>query len=444
MSLVLWGLTPHPPLLLPEVGRDRLEKVEATRRAVRELCAEVARRKPDRLVMVTPHGPLHPSAIGLLAAPRLRGDAARFGAPEVEIQVRTDRELALALAQEAERRKLPLLQLDPGTARRYRLPLRLDHGLLVPLYYLREAGVDVPLVALSASTLPGEIHFRLGRVLREVLVSSGLRTAVIASGDLSHRLLASGPYGFDEMGPRFDGRVLELLKDLDIEGLLGLPGEMVQRAGECGLRPLLTVLGSLEGEVRTRLDSYEGPFGVGYAVARIHPVGPPRPDLRVELARRAVEAFVREGRVLDPPDPLPLAFRERRGAFVCLKREGKLRGCIGTVAPTCPDLAREIIQNAVGACSRDPRFPPVQPAELEDLSVSVDILGEARRVAGPEGLDPRRYGIIVRSRGRSGVLLPDLEGVDTVERQLEIACRKAGISPGEPLDLYRFEVNRYP
>ncbi|MFH1149919.1 MAG: AmmeMemoRadiSam system protein A [Actinomycetota bacterium] len=164
---------------------------------------------------------------------------------------------------------------------------------------------------------------------------------------------------------------------------------------------------------------------------------------QAKLARKAVEACVRrEG----PPDTgdLPSELTgTRAGAFVCLKKRGELRGCIGTIKPAHPNLAAEIAENAVSSAIRDPRFPPVTPAELGDLSYSVDVLEEPEDIPDISHLDPRTYGVIVRSGGRSGLLLPDLEGVDTAEEQVRIARMKAGIGPREPIMLQRFKVTRH-
>jgi AmmeMemoRadiSam system protein A len=136
---------------------------------------------------------------------------------------------------------------------------------------------------------------------------------------------------------------------------------------------------------------------------------------------------------------------KRAGTFVSIHKHGMLRGCIGTIEPTQANVAQEVIQNAISSATRDPRFPPIGPEELADLDIKVDVLGESEPVDGLEELDPKRYGVIVQSARdwRKGLLLPDLEGVDTVEYQVDIARRKAGIRPGEPIKLYRFEVVRY-
>lgn len=163
----------------------------------------------------------------------------------------------------------------------------------------------------------------------------------------------------------------------------------------------------------------------------------------VQLARRTIEAWVREGRVIEPPERLTPQMAEQAGTFVSLHRRGQLRGCIGTIEPTKANVAQEIIGNAIAAATHDPRFPPLRPDELADLEVKVDVLTPPEPISGPEELEPRRYGVIVQSGWRRGLLLPDLEGVDTVEYQVAIARRKAGIGPNEPVQLYRFEVERY-
>ncbi|HHE47922.1 MAG TPA: AmmeMemoRadiSam system protein A [Candidatus Acetothermia bacterium] len=166
-------------------------------------------------------------------------------------------------------------------------------------------------------------------------------------------------------------------------------------------------------------------------------------DPYVGLARRAIEEYVRSRRVIDPPEGLPPELRSRRaGAFVSLKKGGELRGCIGTFLPTEDNLAEEIIQNAIRAATQDPRFPPVRPEELPQLSVSVDVLSPPEP-ATTSDLDPKRYGVIVESGWRRGLLLPDLPGVDTVEEQLRIAKLKAGLSPDEPCRILRFSVERH-
>jgi len=164
----------------------------------------------------------------------------------------------------------------------------------------------------------------------------------------------------------------------------------------------------------------------------------------VKLARETIENYIKQGKIITPTLGLPEEMiNQKAGVFVSLKRFGDLRGCIGTFMPTQENIAQEIIKNAISAAVDDPRFSPVNVSELEDLSISVDVLSAPEEVKDISQLDPKKYGVIVSSGYKKGLLLPDLEGVDAVEYQIDIAKRKAGIYPGEKVKLYRFEVKRY-
>jgi AmmeMemoRadiSam system protein A len=163
----------------------------------------------------------------------------------------------------------------------------------------------------------------------------------------------------------------------------------------------------------------------------------------VKLAKETVEAFVRHGNVIRRPSTPTPEMDAKAGVFVSLKIKGQLRGCIGTFQPTTENIAEEIIQNAISAATRDPRFHPVRQEELAGLEYSVDVLSEPEKINSKRELDPKKYGVIIKSGGRKGLLLPDLEGVDTVDEQISIASMKAGIYVGEDIELYRFEVKRY-
>jgi AmmeMemoRadiSam system protein A len=163
----------------------------------------------------------------------------------------------------------------------------------------------------------------------------------------------------------------------------------------------------------------------------------------VELAKKSVEKYIREGRVESPLDTPSPDMIEKAGVFVCLKKNGQLRGCIGTFMPSCENVGAETIMNAISAATKDPRFHPVEESELQELDYSVDVLSTPEKISDTKELDPRQYGVIVVSGHRRGLLLPDLEGVDTVEEQLRIAKMKADILPHEEVEIFRFEVKRF-
>lgn len=168
-------------------------------------------------------------------------------------------------------------------------------------------------------------------------------------------------------------------------------------------------------------------------------------DFPVLLAKRTIEDYLRSGKVISPPSRIPEVFQKKAGTFVSLHKKGRLRGCIGTYLPTQDNLANEIIKNAISAATQDPRFPPVDTSEIRDLEISVDVLSKPEPVKSKRELDPKKYGVIVSKGWQKGLLLPDLEGVDTVEQQLEIAKQKAGLgeTPVEQLEIQRFTVTRY-
>jgi len=166
-------------------------------------------------------------------------------------------------------------------------------------------------------------------------------------------------------------------------------------------------------------------------------------NLFVDLARKSIETFVKEGTILEIPKDLPADMQKQAGVFVSIKKHGALRGCIGTFAPTTKNIAEEIIRNAIEASTRDPRFVPISKNELNELEISVDVLSSPEPVANKKELDAKRYGVIVKSGNRRGLLLPDLEGVETPDEQIEICRKKAGIPHNDPIELFRFEVHRH-
>jgi AmmeMemoRadiSam system protein A len=465
-KVILAGLLPHPPVVVPEVGGADAARVEKTRRAMEEFATQVSRAAPETIVLISPHGPVFSDTIAVTTMPTAEGSLKNFGAPQVRVRWDNDLALARSVLARAKTMGLPAIGLDESLAREYKAR-SLDHGTIVPLWFLHLAAVKCLVVPVAMGVLPPPSLYAFGRAIREAAAETGRRIAVIASGDLSHRLTPDAPAGFDPDGKVFDREITAALESGDIEALFRLDPQTARNAGECGLRPIRIMSGALDGcEIDAKLLSYEGPFGVGYAVALFRP-GEPRRERELQgvieeihrgaarqrragegpitaLARKALETYVRTGDALEAPDPLPTELRGRAGAFVSLKKEGELRGCIGTIGPTRKNLAEEIIAMAIEAGTDDPRFHPVGADELDDLTYSVDVLGEPEDIPGPEHLDPRRYGVIVEKGRRRGLLLPNLDGVDTVKEQVDIACRKAGLTPGDPgIKYQRFEVTRH-
>lgn len=463
MSVVFSAVCPHPPIVVPEVGGERAREVAATQEALLKVGRRVKESGAETLVIISPHGPLFRDAIAFNQAPRLQGDLGHFGARKVKFDQDNDLKLAAEIAGFSEKEGFSTVMLSPEAAREYGVDLRLDHGVTVPLYFLREAGVDLPLVHVAMSLEPPEVLYRFGLAVRDASGALGRKTALIASGDLSHCLTREAPGGYHPRGAEFDREVVRLLENADFAGYLAIDRDLVAGAGECGYRSIAMMLGALDGyRVNAEVLSYEGPFGVGYLVATFIPAaadaersfvrtrrlepkkeaGESGGHYLVRLARRTLETYVKSGRTPEVTG-VPPEFQDRAGVFVSIKKHGDLRGCIGTILPTQNSIAEEVVANAVSAGTRDPRFYPVQEEELAELDYSVDVLMPPEPAGGMADLDPQKYGVIVRAGRRQGLLLPNLEGIDTPEEQVAIARQKAGILPGEPLELMRFEVVRY-
>ncbi|WP_368293906.1 AmmeMemoRadiSam system protein A [Dehalobacter sp. TBBPA1] len=418
MSLVYVGFVPHPPILVPEVGHGEEKGCQQTAEAYRTLVQQVIGMNTQTVLIVSPHAKLAEQGLVILDGDTLSGSLSRFGAGQVSLSFETDQQLA-----ETIREEIP----DAFPVR-----AELDHGSLIPLYFLHQAGWSGKIVVLSMPMSRPEYY---GKKVGQILNDAAERCALLASGDLSHRLKEDGPYGFHPSGPKLDQLIVKGLKR-DTTLLRGIPASLLDEAGQCGYHSLLFALGAREGAIKVL--SYEGPFGVGYLIAEIFRSSP-----IAGYARECLTYYLTSqpfDRLDIPGDPL---LKEKKGCFVSLKKDGALRGCIGTIQPVRENLASEIRHNAIAAGTQDPRFWPIQAEELPLVSVSVDVLGDMEKITGPEELDPQRYGVVVRRGGKVGLLLPHLEGIDTVEEQVGIAKQKAGIDPGEEVELWRFEVERF-
>jgi AmmeMemoRadiSam system protein A len=431
---------------------------------MKALARELATANPETLVILTPHGNVFADCISCLSEATLYGDLKAFGTQAEGSSYDNDRQLLVEISKRSLQAGISFINVDMECAAGNHLKGNLDHGVLVPLNYLEaEISYPVRILPVSIGFLSNLELYTMGKIIQEAAAALGRRTAVVASGDMSHRLKNEGPYDYHPDGQAFDHTIKQLLEAGNVKGILNISPSLRDNAGECGYRSIVIMLGALDGlEFTSRVFSYEGPYGVGYLVTGLQPLQSSASLLEelkeearqsreadrssasdpVKWARMVVERYVQGEKIPDLPAELFHLNQEQAGVFVSLKKNGQLRGCIGTIAPIYDSLAQEIAANAVSSATRDARFFPVEKHELEQLTYSVDILGEAEECSRTE-LDPARYGVIVSSGGRRGLLLPDLEGVNTVEQQLRIALDKGGIKSGEEYKIQRFEVKRY-
>jgi AmmeMemoRadiSam system protein A/AmmeMemoRadiSam system protein B len=502
--------------------------VEPTVDALRDVGRAIAAYEPETLVLISPHGPLQPDAMSIGLAPQAHGDFRDFRAPQVTFEVPCDVELARSIQDTCKPVVIDVQPVDALTGSGSPAVYRLDHGAAVPLHFLLPLLPPVKVVLLGFSGQPRSTHTAFGQRIRQACEASGRRVAFVASGDLSHRLSADGPYGFDPQGPVFDEQVVAALAGPDWDRLRDLPQPLVDRAGVCGYLSMLTLAGAIGGDVQSRVLSYQGPFGVGYAVAEFEPKGaaqpkrsraaggkvrltadtvkpePSRPALNahprassstasgsqetrspasaetvtpldaatpaaaaspegrpvpsgdsasgaqpadmaaalLSLARESLETYVRTRARLELRAEQPAELRSSQSCFVTLYERGQLRGCVGSIVPTRPSLAHEVVDNAISAGTRDYRFGAVVEAELPDLAYSVDVLSPLEP-AKLSDMDPAVYGMVVMQGSNVGVLLPALPQVTEVALQFQVCCEKAGITDPTGVDIYRFTVQRY-
>lgn len=455
---------PHPPIIIPEVGRGEEEKIKKTFDACNKVAEEIKNISPDTIIVVTPHGPLFSDAVAISAKESIHGNLRRFGASNIELKLDINISLTKKIIDYSEKEKIPTVEMTESVATRYGIKYELNHGTIIPLYFVNKKFSNYNLVHITYGMLSKIQLYKFGMSIKKAVEDSNINTIFIASGDLSHRLTEDGPYEYSPYGKIFDEKIISLLKKGDIPGIFNMDKTIIEKAGECGLRSYYIMLGAMEGhDIKGNLLAYEGIFGVGYSVMNFS-IKDSNKDIYnvlikenkkrikqkaqegnpyVKLARESLIHYLVYGDYMDVPSYVTNEMRElKRGVFVSLKKEERLRGCIGTVFPTTDNIAKEIIRNAVEAGVNDPRFRPITEEELEDIEFSVDVLTKPQ-TSLVEDLDPKKYGVIVKSGFKLGLLLPDLEGVDTVQQQLNIALEKGKISPDENYTIERFEVIRH-
>ena len=389
----------------------------------------IGRLKPDTIILSSPHAPFLSDHFFISSTEFEEGNLAQFGAKQISVKTECDTAFIEELCKINKKIKMT------------RTPMPLDHGTIVPMNFILKENVNFKFVRLGLSKLDRNEHIQLGQQIQTIAQTLNKRIVFIASGDLSHRLKADGPYGLHPSGPKFDQEIIELLGNGDLEALAHLDSKLCDEAAECGYRSLLIMSGVLNDlKFSSKLESYEDVFGIGYACASFIP----QKDPYVDLAKQAIRSIILDQVELKVPANTPKdLLSTKAGIFVSIHKQGHLRGCIGTISATKQNVAQEIITCAIWASTEDYRFSPIRTDELDQLEVHVDVLGPAENIDGPHQLDPKRYGVIVSKGHRKGLLLPDLDGVDSVQQQISIALQKGGILDHEDYLLQRFEVIRH-
>ena len=459
MSVCAAFMVPHPPMIVPKIGKGSEAQIPDTIRAYEQVADQIAEIKPDTIIISSPHSIMYADYFHISPKKKAIGSFSRFGASDVKFEEEYDSDLVNRICELADMNGISagtLGERDPS----------LDHGTMVPLWFIRKKYQGGKIVRIGLSGLPLSDHYKLGILIKEACEESGKKIVFIASGDLSHKLQDYGPYGFAKEGPEYDERIMDVMGNASFGELFDFDETFLDKAAECGHRSFVIMAGVFDGlKVKAERLSHEDVTGVGYGICTFFPEGEDETrhflkgyeekilnelkkkeensDAYVRLARKAVEHYVLYGKRLKIDDVDEILLKRKAGTFVSIHKFGRLRGCIGTIQAVEDSVKEEIISNAISACSRDPRFDPITPDELKYLDISVDVLGEIEDIDSKDQLDVKRYGVIVSSGMKRGLLLPDLDGVDTVDDQVTIAMKKGGITKRDQVTLERFEVVRH-
>lgn len=441
MSIACAALMCHAPIVIPAIAGADAYGCKRTTQAMQETARALVQHTPALIVLISPHAPRRPRSVGLVFEPALSGDFARFGHAEVSLRLRGAPAQAQRVALHARAEQVATHAFRGAD---------LDHGSMVPLFFLHEAGYRGR-VLLASLPYPGsDLEARFGRALDAAALESEERWAVLASGDMSHRLTRSAPAGFEPRAREFDRSFVRAIDRGDLRGAIAPDPELVELAAEDVVQSTTVAAASVRYRAEgTRVIAYEAPFGVGYLEALLFSQPAPAeqregsepPEVLIQIALDAI-AHTLADLPFTPPNLDP-PWQAARALFVTLRSaDGELRGCIGRTEPRHTSLAAEVADCAVGAATRDFRVPSVRPAELGSLQVEISVLYALEPVHSEADLDPARFGIVVEHGVQRGVLLPDVEGIESAHEQLQVALRKAGIADGAPYRVRRFAVNK--
>ncbi len=446
-TVVCAVLMPHAPVLIPGVSTHGESPVAASQHAMRTAATLLLRHRPDGIVLISPHSPRRSRAFGIWTDSRVSGSLACFNAPHAEINLPLDLAMARAIALEAGARNLETWSISSHP---------LDHGALVPLWFLAEAGWDGPTVVLSLhfSKYDGIVLF--GEAIAAAADALSHRIAIVASGDMSHSHACRPAGGDHPRANSFDEAFLTLVGSGDYRALRHIPESLRETASEDAIDPTLIATAAAGWRSNGhKLLCYEAPLGVGYGTALLFSesslpdadavsFGKSGGRLLPSIARHAIESAV-AGSVEPPPPPFDDYTSEKHGVFVALrKRDGSLRGFAGSPEPVTPNIVFEVWRNARLAAKSDARFHPVSADEVAGLLLEVSVVHSIEKVSSPEELDPAVYGVVVSTGdGRKGLLLPGSKAITTVDDQLRLARQKGSIQPGEPATVLRFQVDLF-
>lgn len=460
MPILAAYMVPHPVFAIPEIGNGKENDLSATVASFNLVAKKIAQAKPDTIIWISSHAESYADFFQIADGDIGIGSFKDYGAPDVSFRMLYDKILAREISRECKMNGLKG-GVENGNEE------SLDHGTMVPLYFVNHEYRDFLSVRVGVSGQSLAEHYRFGQIIKSSVEKLGRKAIVIASGDLSHCQSRTSKFGYRPEGAIYDEQIMRIMGKANFGELLSYNRFLLSEAIQCGHSAFTILAGCLDRrDLETVRLSHEAPFGAGYGFVCYTPKEENQSrafldlyrererliakdklehaDVYVRLARQAIETFIATKRIMKPAVTLPKELtKTKAGVFVTIHREGELRGCIGTIKPKKKSLADEIIANAVSAACKDDRFEPLTDKELDNLIISVDVVKNLIPVLSINDLDSQTYGVMVECDDKHAVLLPKLPGVDTPDKQIDICKRKANIPMYEDVDLYRFEVDHH-
>ena len=415
MAIVGSFMVPHPPLIIPEVGQGGEEQITKTISSYQKVADEIASLNPETIIISSPHANYYSDYFYISGSKNVNGNFGNFGASSVSFSEEIDIELAKEIEKIAAKENFPCGCIEDEV---------LDHGTMVPLYFIRNKLPKCKLIVVGLSTLPLIDNYHFGMIINQAINKTNRKVVFVASGDLSNKLQEHGPYGFIKEGPVYDEKIMKTMSSTNFNELLEYDELFLDKAAECGHRSFTIMAGTLDGlNVQSKQLSHEDITGVGYGICTFYPKEKNKDrefynkylekviaktksnDEYVNLAKKTIETYILENKKIEvPKDISKELLNKKAGVFVSIHKLGKLRGCIGTFLPTTDSIATEIINNAISASTKDPRFSAITKDELKYLEINVDVLSAPEKINSKDQLDPKKYGVIVTNGFRRGLL----------------------------------------
>jgi len=457
MPLLNSFILPHPTEAIPSIGNGKEIEISATIKAFELVAKKIADLVPETIIFITPHGETYADYFQIADGEVGVGSFANFDEPNITFRIFYDKGLVKTITSEAQ--KLGIRAGTLGEKERY-----LDHGTMVPLYFINHYYRDFEAVRISCSGESLLAHYQYGIAIKNAIEATGRKTVVIASGNLSHMQKRGSSYGFSPEGSKYDEAMMRIFESCSFGELLSFNRRLLREAKECGHRPFTILAGIFDREkVASKRLCHEASFGTGYGFVEFIPGEEDQTRVFAELykrreatriaeeiknadayallAREAIISYLKHESEPQICGDMPVDLLTRKaGVFVTLRKEEKICGCMGSLLPLRKTLGSEIIKNAIAAASKDPRFEALRLEDMPYVEVAVDICSKPIPILSINDLDPAIYGVMVECDNKRGVLLPNLPGINTPEDQIHIAKVKADIDLKDDVQLFRFTV----